>query len=76
MIISYDINGNLIDSDTNSEQKIIPLGTDSSNTFNNVEYIAKSSGNGIFTYKLQLTYIDNYTINVKLNNNDILNSPF
>ena len=75
-IISYDINDNLVDTDTTSEYKIIPLGTDPSNTFNNIEYTAQSLGNGIFTYKLQITYIDTYTFNVKLNNNDIVNSPF
>ena len=75
-IISYDINENLVDTDTSSQYKIIPLGADTSNSLNNLEYIAQSSGNGIFTYNLQIKYIDTYTFNVKLNNNDIVNSPF
>ena len=75
-IISYDINENLVDTDTSSQYKIIPLGADTSNSLNNLEYIAQSSGNGIFTYNLQITYIDTYTFIVKLNNNDIINSPF
>ena len=73
-IVSYDINENLVDTDSTSQYWIIPLGTDNSTPFNNREYIAQISGNRVFYYNLQITYIDTYTFNIKLYSNNI--SPF
>ena len=75
-IVSYDINENLVYTDSTTQYTIIPLETDNSNPFNNREYIAQSYGNGVFYYNLQITYIDTYNFNVKLDSNNIDNSPF
>lgn len=79
-ITSYDEYENLVYDDTSSNYIIklySTIDTSDNNKFNGKSYNAISCENGTYYYNLTITTVDNYYINIYLNdeNSEILNSP-